>query len=160
MVYEQYSDHLKVCRYLGKEPEGEFKEFHNFITELWKDMEISEINNHNKQSNGHTIMLHKGTDFYMQQDFKNGYLRCDWDRIWIFFTIKKSMKVPETRDFIRGMVEEHLKCKVSTPEWIPLIGEQGVEEHLKCKVSTPQGEFYGIVALGWKNISNARYPIP
>jgi len=113
---QQYSDHLKVCHYLGKEPGGEFKDYYDFLTELWKDMEFSVINDHNEQGNGHTIILHKGKDFYMEQDFKNDRLRCEWDRVWSFFRTKKGMEVPETQDFIQRMVEEHLKCKVSTPQ--------------------------------------------
>ena len=111
MTYQQYSDHLKLCQYLGKEPQGEFKEFCDFLTELWKDMEFTVINEHNKQG----IIFHKGTDFYTEQDFKNGWLWCSLDRIWSFFQIKKGMEVPEIENFIQSMVEEHLKCKVSTP---------------------------------------------
>jgi hypothetical protein len=132
MTYRQYSDHIKLCQYLGKEPEGDFKEFYDFITELWRGMEFSVINDHNKQGN----IFHKGNRYYMEQDFKNGWLRCDWDRVWTFFRFKKGMEVPETKVFIRGMVEEHLKCKVSTPRFTGESEEQEVEEHLKCKVNT------------------------
>jgi hypothetical protein len=111
MTYQQYTDHLKLCQYLGKEPLGEFKEFHDFISDLWKDMTFSVINDHNEQC----IIFHKGTDFFMQQDFKNGKLKCQWDRIWSFFLIKKGMEIPELKDFIQSMVEQHLKCKVLTP---------------------------------------------
>ncbi len=112
MTYWQYSDHIKLCLYLGKEPRGEFKVFYDFLTELWKDMEILVVDNYNEQGNGHTIIFHKGYEFYMEQDFNRGCLECHWDRIWSFFRFKKCMNVPETQDFIRGMVEEHLKCKV------------------------------------------------
>jgi hypothetical protein len=115
MTYRQYSDHIKLCQYLGKEPQGEFKEFYDFLTELWKDMEISVIDIYNDRGNGHTIILHKGDMFYMEQDFNNDGLRCDWDRVWSFFRSTKGMKHTETQDFIRGMVEEHLKCKALTP---------------------------------------------
>jgi hypothetical protein len=111
MTYRQYSDHIKLCQYLGKELQGEFKEFYNFLTELWKDMEFSVVDNHNDL----VIILHKGTDFYMEQDFKNGCLDCHWGRIWSFFQFKKGMKASETQDFIQSMVEEHLKCKALTP---------------------------------------------
>jgi hypothetical protein len=133
MTYIQYSDHLKVCHYLGKEPGGEFKDFYDFLTELWKDMEFSVINDHNEQG----IILHKGTDFYMEQDFKNGLLWCEYNRVCSFFRTKKCMEIPETQVFIQSMVEEHLKCKVSTPAERDPVGARWVEEHLKCKVSTP-----------------------
>jgi hypothetical protein len=132
MTYRQYTDHIKLCQYLGKEPRGEFRVFYDFITELWKDMEFTVIDNYNRQG----IILHKGTDFYMEQDFKNGCLECHWGRIWSFFRIKKGMEVPETQDFIRGMVEEHLKCKALTLGHIAARVGLRVEEHLKCKALT------------------------
>jgi hypothetical protein len=111
MTYQQYTNHIKLCQYLGKEPQGEFKEFYDFITDMWKDIEFSVINDHNKQG----IILHKGTEYYMEQDFKNGWLKCDSGRVWSFFRFKKGMEIPETQVFIQSMVEEHLKCKASTP---------------------------------------------
>ena len=111
MTYRQYSDHIKLCLYLGKEPRGEFKDFYDFITGLWKDMEISVVDNHNDQG----IIFHKGDEFFMEQDFKNGYLKCEWYRVWTFFQSTKGMEVSDTQDFIQSMVEEHLKCKALTP---------------------------------------------
>ena len=111
MTYRQYSDHIKLCLYLGKEPGGEFKEFYDFITSLWKDLEISVVDNYNEQG----IILHKGKDFYMEQDFKNGWFECNHDRVWSFFRSIKGMEYTETQDFIQRAVEEHLKCKTSTP---------------------------------------------
>ena len=82
MNYRQYSDHIKLCKYLGREPEGEFKEFYDFLTELWKDMEFIVINEHN-------ILFHKGDEFFVAQDFKNGWLECYWDRVWSFLRTTK-----------------------------------------------------------------------
>jgi len=149
MTYRQYSDHIKLCQYLGKEPGAEFKEFYDFLTELWKDMEFTVINDHNEEA----IILHKGTDFYMEQDFKNGCLECEWDRVWTFFRFKKGMEVPETKVFIRGMVEEHLKCKVSTLILLIDNAPDRVEKHLKCKVNRPKKVQYA-PWIWWKNISN------
>jgi hypothetical protein len=112
MTYQQYSDHIKVCQYLGKEPQGEFKAFYDFITGLWKDMEFSVNDNHNKQG----IVIHKGSDYYMEQDFKNGYSWCHPERVWSFFQSTKGMEYTETQVFIQSMVEEHLKCQVLTLE--------------------------------------------
>jgi len=112
MTYIQYSDHIKLCLYLRKEPKGEFKEFYDFLTELWKDMVFSVNNDHNGQD---IIILHKGKDFYMEQNLKNGHLRCDWYRVWSFFQSTKGMEYTETQVFIQSMMEEHLKCKALTP---------------------------------------------
>ena len=129
MTYRQYSDHIKLCQYLGKEPQGEFKEYYDFITGLWVDMEISVVDNYKVQS----IIFHKGDMFYMEQDFKNGWLRCEWDRVWSFFQVKKGMEVSDTQDFIQSMVEEHLKCRVLTPLDDFPLDIIVVEEHLKCQ---------------------------
>ena len=109
MTHRQYSDHIKLCLYLGKEPHGEFKEYYDFITGLWEDMEFTVVDEQD-------IIFHKGTVFYMEQDFKNGYIWCHWDRVWSFFESKKGMVLPETQEFIQSMVEEHLKCKALTPK--------------------------------------------
>ncbi len=111
MTYRQYSDHIKLCLYLGKEPGGEFKEFYDFLTELWDGMEFTVVDKHNKQG----IIFHKGDEFFMEQDFKNGWFECNHDRVWSFFRTKKCMGYTETQDFIQRMVEEHLKCRVLTP---------------------------------------------
>jgi hypothetical protein len=130
MTYRQYSDHIKLCQYLGKEPQGEFREFYDFVTGLWKDMEISVIDDQG-------ILFHKGDGLFMRQDFKNGWFWCDWDRVWSFFRIVKTMELLETQDFIRGVVEEHLKCKALTPSMCCGCAPAWVEEHLKCKALTP-----------------------
>jgi len=111
MTYRQYTDHIKICQYLGKEPQGEFKDFYGFLTGLWKDMEISVIINHDEQA----IIFHKGDMFFMEQDFNNGYLWCHPDRVWSFFHINKGLEEPETQDFIQSTVEEYLKREVPTP---------------------------------------------
>jgi len=108
MTHQQYSDHIKLCWYLGKEPQGGFKEFHDFITDLWEDMEFS-VNNEQD------IIFHKGTVFYMEQDFKYGYLWCHCDRVWSFLEDQKGLELPEIQDFVRNVVEEQLKCKALTP---------------------------------------------
>jgi hypothetical protein len=106
MTYQQYSDHIKLCLYLGKEPQGEFKEFYDFITEFWEGMEFTVKNDHNEQG----IIFHKGNNYYMERDFKNGWLWCHWDRVWSFFITSKVMLYPDTDNFIQSMLEEQLKC--------------------------------------------------
>jgi hypothetical protein len=137
MTYQQYSDHIKLCAYLGKEPQGEFKVLHDFITGLWKDMEFTVVDNYNNQGNGHTIIFHKGTYFYMEQDSNIGYLWCHPDRVWSFFQNKRGFDLPEIQDFIQSMVVEHFKREVSTPHTQPVGHVLLVEEHLKNKAPTP-----------------------
>ena len=111
------------------------------MTELWKDMEFTVVDEHNKQG----IIFHKGTDFYMEQDFKNGWLRCELNRVWSFFHINKGLEEPETQDFLLIMVEEHLKCQTLTPWTLGLYLDFPEEEHLKFKALTPTKMHYGSV---------------
>jgi hypothetical protein len=131
MTYQQYSIHIKLCVYLGREPEDEFRGFYDFIMGLWEDMDFS-------VDNEQVIIFHKGTNFYMGLDFKDGQLWCQYERVWSFFRYKKCMEYTETQDFVRSMVEQYLKCKVSTP--IGKFSEDTlkVEQYLKCKVLTPR----------------------
>jgi hypothetical protein len=153
MTYQQYTHHIKLCLYLGKEPQGEFKEYYDFTTCLWKDMEFTVVDEHNKQG----IIFHKGDEFYMEQDFKNGWFECNYDRVWSFFRTKKDMKVPEIQDFILSAVEEHLKCQTPTPLNIFSLPQFLVEEHLKHKLETPpptpMNYLCNKLKQWWKNIS-------
>jgi hypothetical protein len=96
-------------------------------------MELTVNNDHNEQD----IIFHKSEVIFMEQDFKNGWLRCDWDRVWSFFRTTKSMDEPEIKDFVRGAVEEHLKSKVLKPTGRLFNFLTLVEEHLKSKVLKP-----------------------
>jgi hypothetical protein len=107
MTYQQYSDHIKLCLYLGKEPQGEFKEIYDFITGMWDGIQIS--------GGEDIIIFHKGKDFYMARDYKLMRLWCHKDRVWSFFRDRKDMITSETKDFIKCIVEQHIKCTVPNP---------------------------------------------
>jgi hypothetical protein len=125
--YKQYSDHIKLCHYLGKEPQGEFKEFHDFLTGLWKDMEFTVIDDNNEQG----IIFHKGTDFYMEQDFKNKQFWYQRKPVYSFFRDEKDMNHTDILNFIMSVVEQHLKCITLTPRCAPYYAPPLVEKHLK-----------------------------
>lgn len=101
--------HLKTCEYLGKEPAGQFKKVHDFLTKLWDGMELV-VNSQNDR-----ISIQKEVGWVFEQDFKFGYMWYHSDRVWPFFREDMGMGVAETQDFIKSMVEEHLKCVVETP---------------------------------------------
>ena len=50
-----------------------------------------------------------------EQDFKNEWLCCDYDKIWTFFKNNYSSNYQEIRKLIKGWLEEHHKLKVLTP---------------------------------------------
>jgi len=101
MNFQQYMTVNKLCQYLGKEPEGEFKEFHGFFTGLWRDMAIDVFYDYNT----HVVILYKGVDFYMGLDTKTDYLVLSYDKVWSPFL---SLGMSNKELFIHNMVIEHL----------------------------------------------------
>jgi hypothetical protein len=104
MNYRQYSDHVKLCQYLGKEPEGEFKGFYDFFTGLWGDMVIDVFYDYDT----HVVILYKGVDFYMGMDTKTDYLVLSYDKVWSPFLSLGIDETIETILFIQKMFVEHL----------------------------------------------------
>ena len=110
MTYIEYVTHTKVCVFLDREPTGQYKKIHDFLTNLWDGMDVV------VDSRSYQIILQKGGKWFMEQDNENGYLWCQYGEVWSFFLNDMGMEIPEIQDFVKSTVEEHLKCKVGTPE--------------------------------------------
>ena len=134
MTYQQYSVHIKVCHYLGKEPAGQYKRIYDFLTELWDGMVIVVYSRYNR------VVLLKKCEWVFEQDLETGYLWCRGSSVWSFFQDDVVMEDTEIQDFIISAVEEHLKCQVGTPQFGHEVYTDWVEEHLKCQVGTPSTE--------------------
>jgi hypothetical protein len=133
MTYNDYRTHLLTCEYLNREPTGQYKKLHDFLTGLWENMEcvVHSWNN--------SIFFQKGDGWFIVQDLKNGDMWCQTDSVWSFFRTDMDMELTERQDFIKSAVDEHLKCKVETPPIVFPLTFSPVDEHLKCKVETPRG---------------------
>jgi hypothetical protein len=114
MTYTEYKNHIKICQYLGKEPEGEYKELYTYVENLWKDMKITIIDEHGPRR----IIFHKGTDFYMEHDCENGWMWYHHDRTQKFLV--QLYKIQHISDeqiishFIKSMINDYLNCDLST----------------------------------------------
>ena len=72
-----------------------------------------------------------------EQDLKNEWLCCDYEKIWTFFKNNYSGNSQEISDLIKGWLEEHNKLKILTPNSWYSIGVIALEEHNKLKILTP-----------------------
>ena len=72
-----------------------------------------------------------------EQDLKNEWLCCDYDKIWTFFKNNYSGNSQEISDLIKDWLEEHNKLKVLTPMYNYFENYDELEEHNKLKVLTP-----------------------
>ena len=73
-----------------------------------------------------------------EQDLKNEWLYCDYEKIWTFFKNNYSGSSQEISDLIKGWMEEHNKLKVLTPNQLGIVQFVVMEEHNKLKVLTPE----------------------
>ena len=83
------------------------------------------------------VFFFKEDVFWMEYNWKNGYLGCKWKDFWE--TLKKENKwdYDEGQTFIKKQVEEHFKLKGVTPYPSSPSYHSGVEEHFKLKGVTP-----------------------
>lgn len=106
MTYDDYRIHLMSCEYLGEEPTGKYKMVHDFLTDLWEDMEL-------KFMTGTPMDLfisYKDDIPVFYHSPSKGTLTC-CVTIVSFFEKRIGMDVYGAKQFIKNVVEEHLKCQ-------------------------------------------------
>ena len=57
----------------------------------------------------------------------------DYYKIWLVFETKYHLKYQEIKELTGTMLEQHLKLKGVTTDWIPVLLWNGLEQHLKLK---------------------------
>ena len=62
-----------------------------------------------------SIFYFEGDDWIFEQDFKNGYFWCQYDKVWSVFETDHGLNYNEIRDFVKTMLEKYFKCSVLTP---------------------------------------------
>ena len=72
-----------------------------------------------------------------EQDYKNGYLNMDYDKITSFFQDNYSPKWFEIKELIHGWMKEDTKLKVLTPKKHGSFISKMMKEDTKLKVLTP-----------------------
>ena len=72
-----------------------------------------------------------------EQDWKNNYLYCKYAKVWHLFESEFGYNHVQIGNMISGIMEEHLKEGVLTPNGCSSIPLSLLEEELKNKVLTP-----------------------
>jgi hypothetical protein len=62
------------------------------------------------------IFLMKDNMVMFEQDFKNGYLWCDYKLVWSVFENEYGFTYTDIQSFIKDVVERHFKMGVITPQ--------------------------------------------
>lgn len=121
----------------GKVPPNEnVSQIINFFNDLFTGMEISYIPEYCKFS----IIFHKGTKYYMEMDFVNGYLFCAVEDFWNHFRNKGFISnFDQTQELIRIMVGLHLNRAICNPTGTQATQSNTVEIYLaeKTEPSSP-----------------------
>jgi len=135
MTYEDYRTHLKVCEYLHREPTGQYRIVHDFLAGLWDGMEflVSSVNSHiNIQKNGE-----KYFELSQKKGFYGGEMMCTYKTFWSFFRNDMDMEYPDVQEFVKCVVEEHLKSESPPGDYIN-INTPVLLPHFICEVGLPQ----------------------
>ncbi len=62
------------------------------------------------------VVFYKNDQLMFVQDFRKGYFRVSFDRVWSIFQTKYGLNDAQISDLIKGILDEHLGCKVLTPK--------------------------------------------
>jgi hypothetical protein len=109
MTYKQYSDHIKVCEYLGREPSGDFRLYYDFFNRLWESVEITV-----DKGIGYRIIFHKDGKCVMIHNTKTKNLWFtpfadnSYNIFGSFFTFENSDEYTEAKHFLGNMIRKHL----------------------------------------------------
>ena len=63
----------------------------------------------------HLIIWYKGDDWYFEQDEKDGYLWCQYDRVWSVFETHYSPNCTKIQVIIKDLMERHYKVRGLKP---------------------------------------------
>jgi hypothetical protein len=99
MTYTEYKNHIKICQYLGIEPEGDFKKVYKFSTNLWDGMEFT--------SQTDNIILHKKKE-HMMTITPSWMLYIPGHLLKSITSIIKPHRVAYSEKFLFDMITDHL----------------------------------------------------
>ena len=76
-----------------------------------------------------------GENVFIERNLKFGNFDIRYSNFWEVFKSKFGLSYQEISDLLRGLLEEHFKCKVNTTWQIFWLKEIMLDEHFKCKVN-------------------------
>ena len=83
------------------------------------------------------VFFFKEDVFWMEYNWKNGYLGCKWKDFWETLKKENNWNYEEVQAFIKDQAEQHFKLKGVTPPQYFAASKKLVEEHFKLKGVTP-----------------------
>jgi hypothetical protein len=135
MTYKQYSDHIKVCEYLGREPSGDFRPYYDFFNRLWESVEITV-----DKGIEHRIIFHKDGKCVMLHNLKT-------NKLWItpfvddpfeffgnFFSVVLTDDYNESKNFLANVIKNHLS--ITYPRVLPRIMMEVEQVELSESINT------------------------
>lgn len=120
-------DKIKQIKYLRLKPEERF---------LLDKLEG--IESFTKTYNPDSVFWHKNGVVLFEQDFKNGWLRCNNDLIWSVFSNKYGYNYVDTQSFIKSVVDKDTKLGGLTPAFLYSPIGSSVEKDTKLGGLTPR----------------------
>ena len=73
-----------------------------------------------------------GDSVYMEQELKTDNFYIRYDDFWSVFKTKFNLNYQEISQLLRGLLEQHLNCKVNTTSYVFFRHQLRLEQHLKC----------------------------
>ncbi len=125
----------KISKLTGNLPEGKDGEIISFMKSILEDLTIFK---HKDFPNSIFYMNSEGK-WVFEQNYEFDVFCVNYIFVWKVLEKKYSMKYTDIQEFIKYMVEEAFKQKVSTPLNIATLPLIQLEEAFKQKVSTPTG---------------------
>lgn len=95
MTYQEYTTHLKICEYLGKDPLPKYYFIRNRVWNFWKNLEFTNMTHDPK-----SVILHKDRVFYGV--YENGRLGYDMGdkKMFIFDGVKEQFVIDMFKDYL------------------------------------------------------------
>lgn len=128
-------DKIKQIKYLRLKPEE------RFLLEQLEGLESFTLDKYPE-----SIFWEKNGVVIFEQDFKNGWLRCNYDKIWSVFSYKYGYNYDDTQSFMKRVIEKDTKLNGLTPRAYRRRTKALVDKDTKLSGLTP--DLYSVTAQG------------
>ena len=82
----------------------------------------------------HKTLWYKNNEWYFEQDEENGYLWCQYERVWSVFYANYSPKYTDVQSIIKSLMERHYKLRWLTPKSLYKQSTVTMERHYKLVI--------------------------
>lgn len=127
----EIKDKIKQIKYLRLKPEE------RFLLDMMNGIKPFISKNYPK-----SIFWKKDDDILFEQDYKNGWLRCNYNKIWSVFSKKYEYSYPEIQSFIKSVVDKDTNLGGLTPVSTYLYEPNRVDKDTNLVGLTPTDNGY------------------